>query len=357
MAGGRLAKDVHYLQRHIHAQTEGQAKVVDVDDNLEFLMLNVLPNDGFYKGAKLRFKLTFSDCYPEEVPRVRCLDNVYHPNIDPSLEDEEDCSNVCVSLLDEWDSEMGLDHVVMAILFLMYHPNPEDALSPYFDECLDMDTLEENIRATLGGGEFEDKSWPCLLAGDEQEEETASANDGSEIPAATDEQSLASSESTNVGNATEKLTDERSAFSAETVSVPLSESGNPVICSESGSSVDQGLSPSSTVSFTSDSFTKMSLTDTEILNHHNLALTLVTDTFAQSKGSPLISLDEIECERKASDSGQYSDSLGIARLFCTNCRASRIKALFSCFCGRDATAQLPVTNMGVPADSADCDVD
>ncbi|KAK7097367.1 ubiquitin-conjugating enzyme E2 S-like [Littorina saxatilis] len=173
MANGRLAKDVQYLRRHVEAYSNGQAKVTDIDDNLNFLMLEILPNEGFYRGAKIRFRLHFNqDKYPEEVPLVLCLDKVFHPNIDPSDEvdldeDEVEGSNVCVSLLDEWDSSMGLDHVVMAVLFLMYQPNVEDALSPYFDSESLEEFTEANVRLTLRGGPYEGNTFPRLLVDDD----------------------------------------------------------------------------------------------------------------------------------------------------------------------------------------------
>lgn len=53
----RLAKDVQSLRRHIEEHTQGQARVTDVDDTLEFVQLDILPRDGYYRGAKVRFKV------------------------------------------------------------------------------------------------------------------------------------------------------------------------------------------------------------------------------------------------------------------------------------------------------------
>lgn len=57
MAGCRLAKDVQFLRRHIEEHSKGQAKVTEVDDTLQFVHLDILPSDGYYRGAKLRFKV------------------------------------------------------------------------------------------------------------------------------------------------------------------------------------------------------------------------------------------------------------------------------------------------------------
>ena len=54
----RLAKDVHQLQKQIESFSCGQARVTDVDDNLNYLMMDILPKEGLYKGAKLRFKVS-----------------------------------------------------------------------------------------------------------------------------------------------------------------------------------------------------------------------------------------------------------------------------------------------------------
>ena len=118
------------------------------------------------------------DSYPDHVPQVVCLDNIYHPNIDPSelhnSESESDADdssmngNVCVSLLDEWESSMDLDHIVMAILFLMYNPCVEDPLSPYFDGSEgEGDVFEGYVRKTLRGEPLEGINWPRLLVNDE----------------------------------------------------------------------------------------------------------------------------------------------------------------------------------------------
>lgn len=118
------------------------------------------------------FQLVFNDVYPEQVPQVICLDRVYHPNIDPlenaDVPDARD-GNVCVTLLDDWDPKMDLDHIVMAILFLIYNPCVEDALSPYFDgsELDEAETFENNVRKTLRGESLDGNSWPRLLVTDD----------------------------------------------------------------------------------------------------------------------------------------------------------------------------------------------
>jgi len=47
---------------------------------------------GFYKGGRFTFSFAVGPSYPHEPPKVKCLTQVYHPNID--LE-----GNVCLNIL------------------------------------------------------------------------------------------------------------------------------------------------------------------------------------------------------------------------------------------------------------------
>ncbi|PVD34779.1 hypothetical protein C0Q70_06056 [Pomacea canaliculata] len=88
MANRRLARDVQTLQRHVHAEFDGQVRITEVDDNLDYISLDVEPNSGPYQGARLNFRL-FLKGYPEDVPQVVCLNRIYHPNIDPVMDGDE----------------------------------------------------------------------------------------------------------------------------------------------------------------------------------------------------------------------------------------------------------------------------
>lgn len=105
--------------------------------------------------------------YPEDVPQVVCLNRIYHPNIDPVMDGDENngyiVSNVCVSLLDEWTSTMSLDHVIMAVLFLLNYPQMDDPLSPLMDSSVSEDEFNENVRRSLRGEEVDGYTFPCLL--------------------------------------------------------------------------------------------------------------------------------------------------------------------------------------------------
>ncbi|XP_076467515.1 uncharacterized protein LOC143298538 [Babylonia areolata] len=336
MASVRLAKDVQYLQRHIDSQTNGQAQITEVDDNLEFLLLNIQPNDGYYKGAKVRFKIQFPLSYPDEVPLVLCLDKVYHPNIDTVQDREEQESDVCVSLLDEWEVTMGLDHVVMALLFLFYQPNQGDALSPYFDGSMDDREMAENIRRTLRGESVEGISWPRLLVDD--------------------------------GDDTDKEKVEKMLGLDDELMTTVSEVSNEdfvdgEVGMKTGENGDSDKLTSTQTASNDDNSGQQPLPSSGVLNYQNSALTDVFRLPSFNKDPPVICLDitvDHNCKTSAEGGKSCGESVGIGRLFsCSGCRAARIKALFSCFQGMDSSVQFQPTSFGALGGSTwDCaDVD
>ena len=101
--------------------------------------------------------------FPDEVPEVSCSTEVLHPNIDPT----GDTANVCLSLLDEWESSFGLEDCVQGLLFLLYEPNQEDPLSPYF--CGDMsENFYREVRISLTGRTHNGFTGPRLIEDDDE---------------------------------------------------------------------------------------------------------------------------------------------------------------------------------------------
>ena len=105
----------------------------------------------------------FTDLYPEKAPVVICETPIYHPNIDFSAEpdtyDETCTSNVCVSLLDDWEPSYGLEDCIQGLLFLFYQPNLEDPLSEWFDSD-DYGSFAEGVKLSLEGGTISGYDFP-----------------------------------------------------------------------------------------------------------------------------------------------------------------------------------------------------
>lgn len=98
---------------------------------------------------------------------MRCLNSIYHPNIDIDPHESE----VCVNLLcEDWQPGVGLDGCVMAILYLFHHPNLEDALNQLFDdEPMDEAQFIENVRVSLHGGEIDGFRFDRLISDKEDD--------------------------------------------------------------------------------------------------------------------------------------------------------------------------------------------
>lgn len=77
----------------------------------------------------------------------------------------------------DWTPEIGLDGCVMAILFLFYNPQLDDALSLVFSgsgECADLAIFAENVKISMCGGEIEGCTFDNIMINefDEEKENT-----------------------------------------------------------------------------------------------------------------------------------------------------------------------------------------
>ena len=91
--------------------------------NMMFFKLFITPDEGIYKNATFEFDITISNNYPHVPPKVKCINKIYHPNID--LE-----GNVCLNILrDDWNPVLNLQSVIVGLQFLFLEPNPDDPLN------------------------------------------------------------------------------------------------------------------------------------------------------------------------------------------------------------------------------------
>ena len=146
---GMLAKDFHKLMKNIASFSNNQANVAQYEDNLDEFKVEISPNDGFYCGGKFEFEVKVQD-YPQKAPTVTCNTQIYHPNIDENGE-------ICLNLFSEWAETNTLEDCIQGLLFLLYNPNLDDPLSPWFDPEFDTDleVFAENVRLSLEGGVVE----------------------------------------------------------------------------------------------------------------------------------------------------------------------------------------------------------
>lgn len=86
-------------------------------------LYTVCVREGIYAGNKYAFQILFPEAYPFRSPRVRCLDRIFHPNIDVD-------GNVCLEFLrHNWSSAMGIEWILTGICLFLAEPCGTEALN------------------------------------------------------------------------------------------------------------------------------------------------------------------------------------------------------------------------------------
>jgi len=92
------------------------------DDVLNFQLI-ITPNEGIYKGGTFKFAISIPHSYPHEAPKVKCIQTIYHPNIDQE-------GNVCLNILrEDWNPVLNLYSVAFGLQVLLLEPNADDPLN------------------------------------------------------------------------------------------------------------------------------------------------------------------------------------------------------------------------------------
>ena len=100
-------------------------------------------------------------------PYVDCRTPILHPNIGYN----QDGFDVCLTLLDEWEADFGVDDIIQGLLFLFYEPNWDDPFTRYPAVLYDEVGLSytEIIQKTLLGLDVDELDWAFNYEGDDLE--------------------------------------------------------------------------------------------------------------------------------------------------------------------------------------------
>jgi ubiquitin-protein ligase len=85
----------------------------------------ILPISEPYSQRSFRIRFSFEFDYPFKPPVLKCLDKMYHPNID-------DQGRICLAVLDEYDGynpSKSLTDIIRAVDELFSHPNINYAIN------------------------------------------------------------------------------------------------------------------------------------------------------------------------------------------------------------------------------------
>ena len=152
----RLMKEIAELDLPAHAKVvfaqDGSIMSFNVDINLK-------NEDCMWKGGRYNFSIEISPNYPHDAPKVKCMTQIYHPNIDLM-------GNVCLNILrDDWKPVLGINAVILGLIFLFIEPNPNDPLN-HEAAALMRDQpvkFKQNVRKTLQGGSFEGHNYDKFI--------------------------------------------------------------------------------------------------------------------------------------------------------------------------------------------------
>mmetsp|Transcript_38748 Transcript_38748/g.74255 ORF Transcript_38748/g.74255 Transcript_38748/m.74255 type:complete len:182 (+) Transcript_38748:96-641(+) len=128
-------------------------------DKLLHFLVTLKPDEGYHRGARIKFSFDVSPVYPHEAPKVKCRTKVYHPNID--LE-----GNVCLNILrEDWKPVLSINSIIYGLQFLFLDPNPDDPLNKEAAQVLRTDPrqFEQNVRRSIQGGYVAGTQFsPCI---------------------------------------------------------------------------------------------------------------------------------------------------------------------------------------------------
>ncbi|ABN64341.1 predicted protein [Scheffersomyces stipitis CBS 6054] len=134
---------------------------VTFPDSSDFFNFNlqILPQQGFYKGGVFDFKVEINGNFPIDPPKIRCLNKIYHPNID--LE-----GNICLNILrEDWSPVLNLNSVLIGLNFLFLEPNPNDPLNKEAANVLvkDKSQFKRNVSNSMRGGYIDQTYYDKVL--------------------------------------------------------------------------------------------------------------------------------------------------------------------------------------------------
>jgi ubiquitin-conjugating enzyme E2 M len=123
------------------------------------LKVDLTKEECLWKGATYHFTVTVPNNYPHDPPKVHCDTLIYHPNIDLQ-------GNVCLNILRaDWKPVLGINTVILGLIFLFIEPNPNDPLNKEASELMRSNeaAFREKVKKSLKGGLVDGVNFPKLV--------------------------------------------------------------------------------------------------------------------------------------------------------------------------------------------------
>ncbi|KAJ2557815.1 NEDD8-conjugating protein ubc12 [Coemansia sp. RSA 1933] len=147
------------LQKDVGEIIESKDYDVEPGNDLMNFTLVYRPSEGHYHGGVFRFKFDVSENYPHEPPKVRCLQTVFHPNIDTE-------GHVCLNVLrEDWKPVLNIQSVIFGLQMLFLEPNATDPLNKDAAEMMVKNHSEfvHTVRLSMQGRKIDNTSYSKVL--------------------------------------------------------------------------------------------------------------------------------------------------------------------------------------------------
>lgn len=129
------------------------------EGDISNFIITIQPREGYYKNGKFRFSVGVTDNFPMEPPKIKCLQKIYHPNID--LE-----GNICLNILrEDWSPVLNLNLVIIGLNFLLLEPNSNDPLNKQAANVLskNKNLFASNVKSSMRGGYVDDEYYDHIM--------------------------------------------------------------------------------------------------------------------------------------------------------------------------------------------------
>lgn len=151
-----MQKEVGELDLPSHAEVN----FPDPNNIMKFeLFVDLSKEECLWKGARYKFTVTVPNNYPHDAPKCHCETQIYHPNIDLQ-------GNVCLNILRaDWKPVLGINTVILGLIFLFIEPNPNDPLNKEAAELMRTNPAQFNdkVKRSLRGGVIDGVNFPKLV--------------------------------------------------------------------------------------------------------------------------------------------------------------------------------------------------
>ena len=141
----RLKKEITELDLPSHAETNWP----NSEDIMNFeVFIDLSKEDCMWRGGKYKFTVAVSNNYPHDAPKCHCHTQIYHPNIDMQ-------GNVCLNILRaDWKPVLGINAVILGLIYLFIEPNPNDPLNKEAAELMrnSESQFRDKVKRSLRGG-------------------------------------------------------------------------------------------------------------------------------------------------------------------------------------------------------------